>query len=73
MSFPTHHDAIVWNVDKVILTNRTFFGGPAGRLVYSEDKKFASYEDMMEISDEYTRDTGFFGSKIKWFYPLEPL
>ena len=51
-SFPTDHDAIVWNLDKVILTNRTFFGGPADWCT-SEDK-CASYDDLMKVSDEHT-------------------
>ncbi len=53
MSFLKDEDAIVWNVDKVILTNRTFFGGPAD---WCSEDKCASYDDLMKVSDEHTRN-----------------
>jgi hypothetical protein len=29
--------------------------------------------EQFDTFDTFLSDTGFFGSRIKWFYPLEPL
>ena len=45
------HDAIVLNLDTVILTNRTFFGGPKDWCSEKTVDRCASYNALAKLSD----------------------
>ena len=49
--FSNDHDAIVSNVDRVILTNRTFFGGPKDWSCEKTGNRCASYNALAKKSD----------------------
>jgi hypothetical protein len=54
--FLNDHDAIVSNVDRVILTNRTFFGGPKDWCCEKTGDRCASYNEIAKLSDPIMKD-----------------
>ena len=45
------HDAIVSNIDRVLLTNRTFFGGEKDWCCKRTGDRCASYNEIAKLSD----------------------
>jgi len=54
-TFSNDHDAIVAIMDKVILTNRTFFGGPKDWSCENSGDWGASYKNLAQLSDPITK------------------
>jgi hypothetical protein len=55
-NFSNDHEAIVSNVDRVILTNRTFFGGPKDWCCEKTGDSCASYNALAKKSDPIMKD-----------------
>ena len=54
--FSNDHDAIVSNVDRVILTNRSFFGGPKDWCCEKTGNRCASYNALVKLSNPIMKD-----------------
>ena len=50
-NFSNNHDAIVSNIDRVLLTNRTFFGGEKDWCCKRTGDRCASYNEIAKLSD----------------------
>jgi hypothetical protein len=55
-NFLNDHDAIILNVNTVILTNRTFFGGPKDWCCENTGDRCASYNELAKKSDPIMKD-----------------
>jgi hypothetical protein len=55
-NFSNDHDPIVSNLDTVILTNRTFFGGPKDWCCEKTGDRCASYNALATLSDPIMKD-----------------
>jgi hypothetical protein len=54
--FTNDHNAIVSNVDRVILTNRAFFGGPKDWCCEKTGDRCAFYNELAKKSDPIMKD-----------------